>query len=392
MSAAKDVPAHSSPQTHRYTVHFPEHPARITDPHYVDFNHYHKLHRPTARCYVGERIGFDECLDAQGNLCVIDANGEMSGLELHHAYVEFSLQNGISLSALEKDFPGISDATDVGAWVESDTNFRWLCVLPGSPVLMADRSWRAIEDVLPGEWVIGGHGRADQVVATSRKRYSGEAVKVGPASLTASHRVATDRGWVPIGQVAEEIAMFGSQMVRLRCVEDEVGWSVVRPISVDMVNSFAGQHRPTNHPLHDKAMLHDKARSVPNAHIPLRGELRSLMSDVPLRESVESCQSTGIGAIATRTRLPTRTSLERSAANLAGKSRALGWLTVDHPVRTLYSGWVHDLSIAHSNSFIVGGLVVHNCVFHHRAAGGAHTASHSDWTASQYVRGLISKS
>jgi hypothetical protein len=42
--------------------------------------------------------------------------------------VEFSLQNGISLTALEKDYPGISDPTQVGAWVESETNFRWLCV------------------------------------------------------------------------------------------------------------------------------------------------------------------------------------------------------------------------------------------------------------------------
>jgi hypothetical protein len=127
MSTTKTVPAHSAPQTHHYTIHYPPHPARNTDPHYVDFEHYHKLHRASARCYVGERIGFDQCLDAQGNLCAIDVTGEMSGLELHHAHVEFSLQNGIDLKALEKDFPGISDATTVGAWVESDANFRWLC-------------------------------------------------------------------------------------------------------------------------------------------------------------------------------------------------------------------------------------------------------------------------
>lgn len=128
MSDNASVPAHSAKQSHSYVVHFPEHPARKDDPHYVDFNHYHTLHRPTARCFIGEKIGFDECLDAQGSLCVIDANGVMSGLELHHAYVEFSLQNGIDLAALEKDFPGISDPSQVGAWVESDVNFRWLCV------------------------------------------------------------------------------------------------------------------------------------------------------------------------------------------------------------------------------------------------------------------------
>ena len=50
-----------------------------------------------------------------------------SGLELHHAHVEFSLQNGIDLTALEVDYPGISDTTSVGAWVETGANFRWLC-------------------------------------------------------------------------------------------------------------------------------------------------------------------------------------------------------------------------------------------------------------------------
>lgn len=122
-----DVPAHEATQSHRYVVHFPAHPARKDDPHYVDFNHYHQQHRAGARCYIGERIGFDECLDEHGNPCVVDEHGEMSGLELHHAHVEFSLQNGIELAALEKDFPGISDPTQVGAWVESDQNFRWLC-------------------------------------------------------------------------------------------------------------------------------------------------------------------------------------------------------------------------------------------------------------------------
>lgn len=123
------VPAHDQRETHAYTVHFPPHPARKDDPHYVDFNHYHRLHRATARCYVGERIGFGDCRDAQGHPSPPPADGgEQPGLELHHAHVEFSLQQGIDLAALERDFPGISNATEVGAWVESDQNFRWLCV------------------------------------------------------------------------------------------------------------------------------------------------------------------------------------------------------------------------------------------------------------------------
>jgi hypothetical protein len=123
-----ETPAHEQRQSHSYVVHFPPHPARKDDPHYVDFDHYHRKHRATARCFVGERIGFQDCRDATGHQCPPPADGgEQPGLELHHAHVEFSLQQGIDLTALEKDFPGISDATDVGAWVESDVNFRWLC-------------------------------------------------------------------------------------------------------------------------------------------------------------------------------------------------------------------------------------------------------------------------
>jgi hypothetical protein len=123
------VLAHTQAESHHYIMHFPPHPARTADPHYVDFNHYHKTHRATARCYIGERIGYQDCRDAQMNPCPAPAGQgqQQPGLELHHAHVEFSLQNGIDLSALEKDFPGISDATSVGAWVESDVNFRWLC-------------------------------------------------------------------------------------------------------------------------------------------------------------------------------------------------------------------------------------------------------------------------
>jgi hypothetical protein len=143
------VAAHAAKQGHSYTVHFPPHPARTSDPHYVDFNHFHQQHRKTARCFIGEKIGFDDCRDAQGNLtpAPADPNEEQAGLELHHAYVEFSLQQGIDLAALEKDFPGISDPSQVGAWVESDQNFRWLCVFhhrgPGGAHTASHSDWTA---------------------------------------------------------------------------------------------------------------------------------------------------------------------------------------------------------------------------------------------------------
>jgi len=131
---AAAVAAHQATQTHHYMMHFPPHPARTADPHYVDFNAYHKAHRALARCYIGQRIGFGDCMDAQMRPCPPPPDGgtpeltpPQPGLELHHAHVEFSLQNGVSLTALEHDYPGISDPAAVGAWIETDQNFRWLC-------------------------------------------------------------------------------------------------------------------------------------------------------------------------------------------------------------------------------------------------------------------------
>jgi len=113
-----DVAAHSQAVTRRYTLHYPEHPARQDDPHYVDFEHYRSTRIGTARCVVGQHRGdYTECSSGDTNV----------GLELHHAHVEFALQNGVALAWLEKDYPGISDPAMVGAWVESAANLVFIC-------------------------------------------------------------------------------------------------------------------------------------------------------------------------------------------------------------------------------------------------------------------------
>jgi hypothetical protein len=134
------VPAHDQTDTHRYVVHYPPHPPRTSDPHYKDFNHYHRTNGPTARCAFAVHATLDKDPPAEhgyhgGNPHRLVGPGELragcdvdSPLELHHAHVEFSLQNGVDLELLEKDYPGISDPDQVGAWVESGANFEWLCV------------------------------------------------------------------------------------------------------------------------------------------------------------------------------------------------------------------------------------------------------------------------
>ncbi|UXA09694.1 hypothetical protein KXD96_28105 (plasmid) [Mycobacterium sp. SMC-2] len=105
---------HSRPVTNHYTVHYPAHEPRETDPHYKDFEAYRRRTHKTAKCVIGEHRG--DYSDCRGPL------------ELHHAHVEFALQNGIDLVWLEQDYPGISDPDKVGAWVESAANLMWLCL------------------------------------------------------------------------------------------------------------------------------------------------------------------------------------------------------------------------------------------------------------------------
>jgi hypothetical protein len=107
------TPAHDQAETKHYTVHYPPHPPRASDPHYRDFNAFRRRTQKTAKCAIGEhRNDYSEC---------------RGGLELHHSHVEFSLQNGINLAWLERDYPGISNPNIVGAWVESADNLLWLC-------------------------------------------------------------------------------------------------------------------------------------------------------------------------------------------------------------------------------------------------------------------------
>lgn len=104
--------AHDQAESHKYTVHFPEHEPRESDPHYHLFNAYKARHKAKATCFVGDRIGYEFCTE---------------GLELHHAHLEFSVQNEALWQAVAKDFPEVHDEESLATWVETEANFRWLC-------------------------------------------------------------------------------------------------------------------------------------------------------------------------------------------------------------------------------------------------------------------------
>ena len=112
------VAAHVQPHTSHYNVHFPEHGSRDGDPHYKDFDHYHRTTNNDPdiyQCSVGKRRGdFSDCtLDLP--------------LELHHDHIEWALLNGVDLALFEHQYAGVSNRDELGAWIESAENLSWLC-------------------------------------------------------------------------------------------------------------------------------------------------------------------------------------------------------------------------------------------------------------------------
>lgn len=121
------TPAHEQKITNRYQLSFPDHAPRASDPHYRAFETYRRLHIAQAVCYVGQRIGFDECADALGAPMPVQPGNGGHGLELHHKTLEFSLLNSVDLKALEVDYPFLTDASAVQAWAETEGNLWALC-------------------------------------------------------------------------------------------------------------------------------------------------------------------------------------------------------------------------------------------------------------------------
>lgn len=120
-----DVRAHVQKITNHYAISYPPHQPREGDPHYAAFNAYHRANEAISVCFVGKRLGFDQCADAQGHP-MLDQPGH-PGLELHHKVLEFSLINAVDLAAVALDFPDLTDADKVAAWAETAPNFLFLC-------------------------------------------------------------------------------------------------------------------------------------------------------------------------------------------------------------------------------------------------------------------------
>lgn len=112
-----EVKAHSQNETHRYTMHFPEHGPRASDPHKADFDEYKRRRKAAGSWYC------DFAHQWRDDSSECDLSGP---LECHHAVIEFALANGVNLARLEKWYPGVS-TMGVGKWIDNADNLCLLC-------------------------------------------------------------------------------------------------------------------------------------------------------------------------------------------------------------------------------------------------------------------------
>lgn len=120
MSEPVVTPAHDMKVTHSYTIHCFEHEPRDKDPHKHDFDEF-KRRRKSSNTY--------HC-----DFAIEHRNGDFSEcdltkpLECHHKHIEFALKNGVDITLLEKDYPGVSKQ-GIGAWIDSAENLELLCIV-----------------------------------------------------------------------------------------------------------------------------------------------------------------------------------------------------------------------------------------------------------------------
>jgi hypothetical protein len=111
------TPAHEQNVTNRYTISYPAHEPRASDPHYKDFRAWKKRQRAEGRWRCGWAVLVDDDTD-----CDLS-----TPLEAHHSHIEFALANAVDLARLEHVYPGVSDPAQVGEWIEGDSNLVLLC-------------------------------------------------------------------------------------------------------------------------------------------------------------------------------------------------------------------------------------------------------------------------
>jgi len=299
-------------------------------------------------------------------------------------------------------------------------NLLWLC-LPGEAlVTMADGTALPIRDARVGDVVFGHDGLPHHVTGIKVSSSEEGIVRLDDLLLTADHLVLTRMGWLPAGCLREgdevcRLETFGERVephvFSLVEAQPQVLGPVVVRDQVDVVDDLGSGEPTTDGVLHDEtcplrrpslvAVPYDEdhvplavkpssalalggtggalegfdttvvaaeLRRSGTAAVDLRGEGSAAPEADPLggaTAAVVARAGTGTGGVSRGQR---RRHLEvfaaggarlRRQANVAAHQRR--WDALKHVERTPHAGYLYDITISGSRSFIAEGMAVHNC-------------------------------
>jgi len=295
-------------------------------------------------------------------------------------------------------------------------NLQDTCFLPETPVLMADGTMLPIWRIRIGDAVIGHDGRPHRVVNVGRLRYDGPMIEVDRGvTATPEHRFLTRSGWRQLADLSPRDAVWvpDPQMLRVRGAEHKVLWDVVVPLSIEVMHSLHLGQWSAEHLLHDVAVLHDQSAahedpdvaSGPGLALELvhrldgtgqavqpgetagLGACRCCRARLDDGEQRPACHASDLAMLGSLTASALRGAAARAGRVLLGQAARhqellatlgagpfsqrgsfanAGWYTLEQLRVVSYSGYVHDITVAGSHSYVAGGWAAHNCRWHHQ--------------------------
>jgi len=338
------------------TIHIreavPEHPPRVGDPHYKYFNQAKarltKLGK--MKCWVG--------------------NHECAGdLELHHSLVEYSLQEGVDISKFEELYPefGLTSDEQFLEFIEGEGNLTVLCQTGDTPVLMADGDQKPISEISIGDEVVG-HDLNPHLVTGTGSRYVSEYINiVNGYGATNEHPFLVSGTWRPVVELTD--SMFVLEVVGISFEDLEILDSVIG------FNSIVGAKRlMTSFPSNE--------RHVTNRANSLFG-INQFVNTSTRRFTDGTTSGVFTGDFVRHGELPfTDTTNVDIVSNIpALKAR---WAAPRQISRKFHSGLVYHIEVSGCNSYIGGGLAVHNCRLHHIGLRGIHLLPYPLWQPQRF--------
>lgn len=345
----------------------------------------------------------------------------------------------------ESKYNHVFTQAEMEEWIHGDEDNLWvLCLTGDSPVLMADGTEKPLQSIVVGDVVISHDGQAHPVTHTTSKYVQETLCVIDGVKMTKNHLILSAGGWVTaeslsVGDIVYQLGVVQPQMLGLGSTQHQILQTVVTSKMVNMVDPLCFQKPPADMDLHDVNVLQDRTTMIPFPNKPSDITPRHMAAKESLSPHsgllIKRYHAARVGTVSSPPRGSRSKDMERSSANstingyppsssvlfanttarartgsisLCKASGCLkhlpadatsdsspgvvctvhaGWRPIRHVHTLRYSGYVYDISVAHSHSYVSSTLVVHNCDVHHRhTLVGIHAITAPIWGVQNLIK------